>query len=93
MQGIRKLVHKLKGLNTCSKMAIKLGFFLMICFYIIAIAAYLYADNSTDYFYAMSVYRGSLEAAPACLTVGIIAGLLGDLMLSDIHSKNDSSNE
>ena len=93
MQGIRKLVLQLKGLNTYSKMAVKLGLFLMICFYIVAIVAYLYADRAADYFHVMSVYRGSLEAAPACLAVGVVAGLLGDLMLSGAKGRDDSPHE
>lgn len=87
-----KLVQKLKTLHPLSYVSFKLGITLMISLYIIAIAAYLLAPIATDYFYAMSVYRGCLQAAPASLAVGVCAGLLGDLMLrrnDGDHDLND----
>lgn len=78
---IRKLRTRLGELADFSKISIKLGVSFMVCFYIVAIVAYLIAPHAANYFNAMAVYRGSLEAAPACLASGVCAGLLGDLML------------
>lgn len=81
MESVRRLYRQLKQLHPLAILSIKLGFFLMICLYIIAILAHLLAPYAADYFYAMSVYRGGLEAAPASFAAGVCAGLLGDLML------------
>lgn len=80
MKSLKKMLRRLGKLNKVSKLSIWLGFYLMICFYIVAITAYLIAPYA-NYFRAMTLYRGGLEAAPASLAVGVCAGLLGDLML------------
>lgn len=81
------LAKKLKTLHRLSKISIAVGSTAMTWFYIIALAAKLLTPYAADYYYAMSVYQGALQAAPACLAVGVAAGLLGDLML---RGSNDS---
>lgn len=81
MKSISRLLKKLQGLHTLSKIAIKLGAVLAGAMYVVALVAWLYAPHATDYLYVLAMQRGALEAAPACLAVGICAGLLGDLML------------
>lgn len=93
MAGLRKVFKKLKNINPYSKFAIKLGFAFMLFFYITAIVAKLYTPYAADYFYAASVYAGSLEAAPACLAVGVCTGLLGDLMLSSGKEGKDDTDD
>lgn len=81
MQEIKRLWKRLKTTNTYAKHAFSLGLTLMIGFYITALIAYWFAPQAPDYLYVISICRGSLEAAPACLIVGIGAALLGDLLL------------
>lgn len=81
MKRFKELVHSLKKINSFSKMAVRLGFYLMTCYYIVAVAARIAAPYVANYFRAMAVYRGCLEAAPASLAVGVCAGLLCDLIL------------
>ena len=52
----------------------------MACLYITAVVAYLIAPYG-DYFSAMTIHRGCLEAAPASLAAGVIGALIGDLIL------------
>lgn len=87
---LRRLIRQLKKLNPYSKFAVKLGVFLMTCFYIFAAAAHLYAPHAKDYYRMLSIGRGCLEVAPAFLAVGACAGLLGDLMLFR-HNPDDDS--
>lgn len=75
---IRKFLQQFHPLCFFS---VRLGFACMLAFYIIAVIARKMAPYAPDFFYAMSFYRGALEAAPACLAVGICCALLGDLML------------
>ena len=82
MQMIRRFLRKLGGLNKLSKLSMKIGAALMVATYIFAIAARLAAAHVPDYYGAIAIYRGCLEAAPAFLVVGICAAFLGDLMLS-----------
>lgn len=82
MKWMSKLVALYGELHKLSKMSIGLGLALMVVFYIIAWAANLLAPTATDYLYARAIYYGALECAPACLAVGICAGLIGDAMLA-----------
>lgn len=78
---IQKLVGRLRDMNMFSRVAFRAGAILMTAFYILAVAARLIAPQSEDYFELMSIFRGSLEAAPACLAVGVGIALIGDLVL------------
>lgn len=91
MKRLHSLLGKMRSLHPLSKTAIGVGCSLMVSFYIIAIAALLIAPHAADYFYAMSVHNGALQAAPACLAVGVCSGLVGDLMLRG-PSDDDSEN-
>lgn len=81
MKSISHLLKKLHGLHKLSKISIRLGLALACTMYVVALLAWLYTPHAGDYLYVLSVQRGALEAAPACLAVGVCAGLLGDLML------------
>lgn len=81
MNPFPRLFAQLKQIHRLSKLAMQLGLASMLCLYIISGLAYLLAPHVPNYFYAMSIHYGALEGAPACLAVGICAGLMGDLML------------
>lgn len=85
---LKSLIQKLRKIHRLSKVAVLLGVTLMTCFYIIAAIALRVAPKTEDYFYVLSIYHGALQAAPACLAVGVCAGLLGDLMLRGKSSEN-----
>jgi hypothetical protein len=53
----------------------------MAAFYITALAAWIIAPTAKDYWAAVSICGGCLEAAPASLAASVCAGLIGDLML------------
>ena len=82
MQHYNRLAQKLKDLNGFSKTSLKMGLYLMTCFYIVAAAAYIIAPYANNYFGVMGVYRGGLEAAPASLAAGIAAAIICDLALA-----------
>lgn len=67
---------------------IQIGAGLMALFYILAVFALYIAPYSTYYHRAMTVYRGALEAAPACLVVGVCAAVICDLMYKQ-YGNND----
>lgn len=90
MAYLARLLKKLGNIHRLSKLAIKLGAAMMALLYLVALLALLRAPHAADYFYVISVYRTALEAAPACLAVGVCAGLLGDLILRGSGSDNDS---
>ena len=81
MSYIARLFHLFRSLHPLAKAAIVLGLTMMTLFLVLAAVARLLAPECDDYFLAMSVSRGALQAAPACLAVGVCAGLIGDLML------------
>jgi hypothetical protein len=85
------ITEKYRSLHPFSRFSMKLGFTLMTVFYILALAAKLYAPHAAKYFEVLAVYRGCLEAAPAFLAVGMTAGLLGDLILRNGKTDDDSS--
>lgn len=89
MSLLHELIQKLKQMNSYSKMSIKLGFYIMIIFYILAIASRLLAPAVPDFFRAMSFCYGCLEAAPATFAAGFIAAVLCEMMLS--HYGGDGS--
>ncbi|MDR2932315.1 MAG: hypothetical protein LBV27_04335 [Oscillospiraceae bacterium] len=80
LQPLKKILSRFKRLHRLSKIAIKLGFLTMICFYITAAFAFYLAPH-VNYINAMTIYKGCLEAAPAAFAACVCAGLLGDLML------------
>lgn len=79
MQSIKCLIKKIRDMSEYSKIAVKMGAIMMICFYIAGITAYIIAPHVPNYFGAMSVFRGSLEAAPASLVSGICASIICDV--------------
>ncbi|MDR2908870.1 MAG: hypothetical protein LBU86_03175 [Oscillospiraceae bacterium] len=72
-----------------AKTALRLGAGLMLIFYIVGFASLIGARYVDNYFHAMSLYRGCLEAAPASLLAGVGGGLLGDLMLRGSGNKKE----
>lgn len=91
MKRFQAIIRALRGLHKLSRIAVEIGAAWMSGMYVVACIARLMAPYATNYFYAMSVYRGALEAAPACLAVGVCAGLIGDLMLHEGRPKDDPS--
>ena len=81
MRWIRETVKDFSQLSEMSIISFKLGAGMMICFYIVGFISLLRAPYSYSYFNAMALFRGCMEAAPASLAVGVIAGLLGDILL------------
>ena len=81
MRQINKLSDWLRELNPYSKLSIKLGAALMGMFYIVGIISWFSAPHVPNYFGALALFRGCLEAAPASLAAGVCAALLGDMML------------
>ena len=81
MQRFLRLKQKLDEVNGFSKMAVKLGAMMMACFYIVGFAAYIIAPSAPNYFGAMSVFRGSMEAAPASLASGVLAAFICEAAL------------
>lgn len=81
MRWIRETGQKFSQLSEMSILSFKLGAGMMICFYIVGFISLLSAPYSYNYFNAMALFRGCMEAAPASLAVGVIAGLLGDMVL------------
>lgn len=76
---MRELLEKLKMASDYSKFAVKMGALMMASFYITGIVSYIIAPVVPNYFGALSVFRGSMEAAPASLAAGICAAVLCDL--------------
>ena len=74
-------IEKFNQLSGMSIISFKLGAGMMICFYIVGFVSLLTAPYWENYFNAVALYHGCMEAAPASLAVGVIAGLLGDMML------------
>ena len=87
MRFYKFLSDKFKGLTPYSHFAIKLGFYIMGCFYVVAAVAKYIAPLVPNYINAMIIYRGALEAAPASLASGVCAGLLCDLIASHFQSQ------
>ncbi len=83
---MRKLLQKLGELNSYSKTSIKMGALMMLSFYIVGLVAYIIAPDVPNYFGAMSVFRGSMEAAPASLVSGICAAVICDIALASKKS-------
>lgn len=83
---MRNLIDKVKELNAYSKTAVKMGALMMLCFYIAGFFAYIIAPYSPNYFGAISVFRGSMEAAPASLVSGVCAAVLCDIALNSRKS-------
>lgn len=77
---MKELIKKLKEANEYSKLAVKLGALMMASFYITGLVAYIIAPEVPNYFGVMSVFRGSMEAAPASLVSGICAAVICDLV-------------
>lgn len=78
---MRKLFEQFKTVGEYPKTAVRMGAIMMLCFYITAAAAYVIAPYVPNYFGAMAMFRGSMEAAPASLVSGICAAVLCDLEL------------
>lgn len=78
---VRVLPEKFEQFSAMSILSFKLGAGMMLCFYIIAFASLASAPYAENYFNAIALFYGALEAAPASLAAGVAAGLIGDLML------------
>jgi len=81
MPWIRELRERFSQLSKMSIISFKLGAGMMVCFYIVGFISLWRAPYSYNFFNAMALFRACMEAAPASLAVGVVAGLLGDMML------------
>jgi len=81
MQKFLRIKQIIGDISDFSKTVIKLGALMMLCFYIVGFAAYIIAPYAPNYFGAMSVFRGSMEAAPASLASGVLAAFICDAAL------------
>lgn len=81
MSLLREIKKRFRELGPYPRLAIKLGAGLMLVFYIVGFVSWLTAPYVPNYFNAMALYRGCMEAGPACLAAGVCGGLLGDMML------------
>ncbi|MCL2578958.1 MAG: hypothetical protein FWE32_02885 [Oscillospiraceae bacterium] len=81
MRWIQKLPNCLGQFSALSRLSFKLGAGMMVCFYIVGYVSLLTAPYHANYGRAVALFYGCLEAAPASLAAGVIAGVLGDLML------------
>ncbi|MGI6404845.1 MAG: hypothetical protein ACOX0K_11705 [Oscillospiraceae bacterium] len=87
---IHKFLELFRELGPYPKLAIKLGAGMMLVFYIVGVISLLSAPYVPNYFNAITLYRGCMEAAPASFAAGVCGGLLGDLMLGrDKQNKDD----
>lgn len=87
MRSFKELIEKIRGLSDYSKVAIKMGALMMLSFYITGAVAFLIAPYIPNYFGAISVFRGSMEAAPASLVAGVCAAVLCDLAMKTKRDK------
>lgn len=76
---MRELIKELEKVNEYSKFAVKLGALMMASFYITGIVSYIIAPVVPNYLGALSVFRSSMESAPASLASGVCAAVLCDL--------------
>jgi hypothetical protein len=90
---IKEFLGMFRKLSAYSKMCFRLGFYLMLCFYIVAVASYFAAPYVANYFRAMAVFIGCLEAAPASLAAGVCAGFLCDMIFSSQNHDGKSSDD
>lgn len=73
-------------LHTAARYAMAIGALTAVALYITAIFTRVIAPH-VDYVTAITMHQTCLEAAPASVVVGIVAGLLGDLILRDQEKK------
>ena len=78
----RFLTERLKGMSAFSRIAFRAGVAVMLAFYIIAVICKVMAPDSGSYFELLAICRGCLEAAPACMAVGVCTAIVGDLALN-----------
>lgn len=88
MRPLKKVSQWYQQLHPFSRVSFKLGLYLMMMFYIVGLVSRFSAPYVPNYHNAISLFRGCMEAAPASLAAGALAGLLGDLMM-----KNGKNNE
>ena len=81
MRWLGNVSKEFSKLSEMSILSFKLGAGMMVCFYIVGFISLLSAPYVNNYFNALALFRGCMEAAPASLAVGVIAGLLGDVIL------------
>lgn len=79
MRFFKSLMEKAGGMNWFSKLSVKIGALTMLSFYITGITARIIAIHVPNYFGAISVFRGCMEAAPASLAAGVCAAVICDL--------------
>lgn len=84
---MQKLFKRFREASAFSKLAVKMGALMMAGFYITGIVAYIIAPEVPNYFGAMSVFRGSMEAAPASLAAGFCAAVLSDLVSKNLENR------
>lgn len=76
----KKLAERWRTADGYSRLSVKLGALMMLSFYISGTVAYLIAPHVPNYFGAMSVFRGSMEAAPASLASGFCVAVVCELV-------------
>jgi len=93
MKLVQKLLERISGANQYARLAVHLGASVMVCLYIVAFFAFTIAPGMPNYFRAMAIYRGALEAAPACLAAGICAAVICDLLYRTYGPKDDDTSK
>lgn len=86
---IKQMKEYYQKLHPLSHLSVKLGIALMLLFYIVGFVSRLSAPYVPNYFNAIYLFRGCMEAAPACLAAGVCAALLGDMMMSGGKDKRE----
>ena len=81
MRYIKQIITQLGELGRLSRLAIGLGAGASVLLLLLGLGAYIAAPYAANYFAAVALFRGCVEAGGATLVSGIFAGLLGDLML------------
>lgn len=89
MELVRQIVKMAKNMCGYSRICIKMGAIMMLCFYITALTAYIIAPYVPNYHGAMSALRGCMEAAPASLAAGLIAAVICDLIVASQKEDSD----
>ena len=79
--------QQITALHPYSKNVIRGTFQFMCVLYLMAAVIYYLAPYVPDYFLAMKYYESLASIAPVTLGVGIIAGLLCDLVLRKEEKK------
>ena len=82
MRVIKQIRGRLKEFHPFSLTAVKVGFGLALCYFIVALFAYYISPNVPSYFRAMLVYREAIKAGTASILVTVISIVVTDIALT-----------